>query len=223
MHYRPIWYISLQTHTIYLTTDPYDISHYWPIRYISLLTHTIYLTTDAYDISHYRPIRYISLQTRMIYLTTDMYDISHYRPILTVQSCSLVTESHIILEHTPTFFTRYFPPFHPHMLELIRIPACSHNLHQICSTSYICYQMILFWNHVRSATHLIVLFTIWYARFPPHLFTDMHTEKRQSGLSRLHAVWVIKVIFKSDTYLSTVSHKCLESFSIKYWNCRCKF
>ena len=121
--------ISLQTHAIYLTTDPYDIS---------LQTHMTYLTTDPYDISHYRPIRYISLQTHMIYLTTDMYDISHYRPILTVQSCSLVAESHIMLEHTPTFFTRYFPPFHPHVLELIRIPACPQDLHQICSTSHIC-------------------------------------------------------------------------------------
>ena len=106
-----------------------------------------------------------------------MQHISHCRPILTVQSCSLVAESHILLEHTPKFLTRYFPPFHPHMLELTRIPACPHNLHQICSTSYICNQMILFWNPVRSATRLIVLFTICYVRFSPHVFTDMCTDK----------------------------------------------
>jgi len=39
-----------------------------------------------------------------------------------------------------------------------------------------------------------------------HMFSQICVLiKRQSGLSRLHAVWVIKVIFKSDTYLSSMS------------------
>ena len=106
-----------------------------------------------------------------------MQHISRYRPILTVQCCSLVAESHVLLEHTPKFLTRCFPPFHPHMLELIRIPACPQDLHQICSTSHICNQMIPVLAPVRSATHLMDLFTIWYVRFPVHLFTDIHTDK----------------------------------------------
>ena len=75
------------------------------------------------------------------YLYIKMQHISRYRPILTVQSCSLVAECHIMLEHTPTFCTRYFPPFHPHVLELIRIPACPQDLHQICATSHTLYSL----------------------------------------------------------------------------------
>ena len=88
--------------------------------------------------SHYRPILTVQHMSHYRPILTVQH-MSHYRPILTVQSCSLVAESHIMLEHTPTLFTRYFPPFHPHVLELIRIPACLQDLHQICATSYTLY------------------------------------------------------------------------------------
>jgi len=135
-----------------------------------------------------------------------MQHISHYRPILTVQSCSLVAESHILLECTPKFLTRYFPPFHPHMFEFIRIPACPHYLHQICSTSYICNQMILFWN-LSDLPHIWWFYSLFGVLDFHHTYSQIFILiKRPSGLSRLHAVWVIKVFFTNGTYLSTVSH-----------------
>jgi hypothetical protein len=54
--------------------------------------------------------------------------------VLTVQCGCFIAESHVMLKHASKLLTRRFPPLHPYVLELVRVPARPQDLHQICST-----------------------------------------------------------------------------------------